>query len=60
MQMRWEEIEADWNAMTRRVRADRSAAKPDTTPPQMVADTGRDKVTADARSIAGVLEGSMP
>lgn len=58
--MRWEEIEAGWNAMTRRVRADRSATKPGNAPPQTVPETGQEKVTTDARSDTGVLEGSMP
>jgi hypothetical protein len=58
--MRWEEIEAGWEAMTRRVRADRPASKPGNAPTQTVSDRGREQVTTDTGSETGVLEGSMP
>lgn len=57
--MRWEEIEAGWEAMTRRVRADRAATKPGSAPQQAVSDTGREKATTHSRSDSGVLEESM-
>ncbi|EEW26174.1 hypothetical protein [Rhodobacter ferrooxidans] len=55
--MRWEEIEAGWMAMTRRVRADWPCAVADSAPVVAFLDPGR---ATDAKAATPPLDGPMP
>jgi len=60
MQMRWEEIEAGWTAMTRRVRADWPGAGADNAPVVAFLATARTAAVTDAKTNTPPPDRPMP
>jgi len=60
MQMRWEEIEAGWTAMTRRVRADWPGAGADNAPVVAFLETARTAAVTDAKTNTPPSDRPMP